>query len=110
VNLSYGARTGFDDDTVRTKTPGGAALYDARRRERTDAFQLDSLTQAEGLASVRKMQRQLGKSGQVFFVFDPSDSSYSWERNYLAVLKELTPLQYTPITAMSAGFSLVEDL
>lgn len=109
VNVSDGDRTGHESETIRTVTDGGAALYNAKRRRRTDVFSINDLTNTESFASVRKMQRQLGTSGQVFWVPDPSDATYGWERNYLGVLRELSPLQ-SGSSRWNTSWSIVEEL
>jgi hypothetical protein len=108
--MDVGGKTFLETDTIRTVTDGGAAVYQDKPRRRGETFVISNLTQAETFANVRKMQRQLGTAGQLFFVFDPTDTTLMYERAYLCVLKQLDALDYPWGTAMNAAFSLVEEL
>jgi hypothetical protein len=108
--MNVGGKTFLESETIRAVTDGGAAVYQDKPRRRGDTFVVSNLTEAETFANVRKMQRQLGTSGQLFFVFDPTDTTLMYERAYLCVLKQLDALDYPWGTAMNAAFSLVEEL
>lgn len=110
VCMQTGAKSGLEDDTVVSKTDGGAQLYQARAARRTDVFTLPNMPNSESVGTIRKMQHRLGKSGQVFFVWDETDP-YRYERSYLATMRELGALEYS-FSALynSVGFELSEEL
>jgi hypothetical protein len=108
--IMVGATTGHESESVRTVTDGGAGIYQAKPRRRVDVFSIDQLSQAESLGTARKMIRQLGTTSQVFFVFDPSDTSLTYERAYLAVLSKLNPLNYSTGTRMTNAYEILEEL
>lgn len=108
TNISDGAKHQLQDDTVRTVTEGGAALYNAKRGRRTDSFAIDDFVDSDA-ALVRQMQRRLGKSGQFFWVPDPADTVYGYQRNYLAVMEELGALTANS-TRTNGEFSVLEEL
>ncbi|HXU04990.1 MAG TPA: hypothetical protein VN903_28715 [Polyangia bacterium] len=110
INLAVGAKTGHETETVRTVTPGGAALYNPKPRRRIDVFNINDLSNAESYGTVRKIQRKLGTSGQLFWVPDPSDSTYGFERNYLGVLRDLSPLEMGVGAYLNTSWSITEDL
>jgi hypothetical protein len=111
VNLAPGAGMPFEDDTVRTVTDGSSAVYDAKPVRRVATFLLDHQTEAESFNSVYKMQYQLGKSGQVLFVFDTADTTYLHLRSFLGVMTELNGLQYPWADRRQATpFRIVEEL
>lgn len=110
VNMQYGAELGLEGTTTREVTDGGAALYNARPVRRTFMGVLDDMTEAEALASFFAMQHQLGTSGQLFAVWDSADTTYLWQRAFLAVLREVSPLQNATLARHRASFALVEEL
>lgn len=109
-NFSIGAHTGHEDDSTRDKTDGGAALYQPRTPARVDTFGIANTTPAESLDTIRDMQFQLGLTGQLGWMPDPSDTTRGWKRNYFGVLKELSPIEYVSGLWMGAQFSIIEDL
>lgn len=108
--FSIGAQTGHETDTERDVTEGCAALYNPKPARRIDSFAIADVTQTEAFASIRKMQRQLGKSGQLFWIPDPSDTTYGYERNYLGVLRDLSPLNWSVGAYLDSQWSIVEEL
>lgn len=111
INMIYGAKAGVETDTVRTLTDGGAAIYQEKPIRRTNVFSVENLAITEVYASIRKMQRLLGISRQLFFVFDPADPpTLMYERAYLCCMRELGALDYPNFAVNSAAFSLVEEL
>lgn len=108
VDVSDGAKHQIKTDTVRTPTDGGAALYNAKPTYRTDGFSIDDFIDAD-TATVRTMQRRLGTSGQFFWIPDVTDTTYAWQRNYLATMEELGAL--TANNGRTNGeFSVIEVL
>jgi len=108
-NMNDGARTQFVDPSIKRPTDGGARLYQSKRKARSDAFALNYVTEAVALDTVHAMQLRLGTSGQLFWVFDETDTRM-WRRAYCGVLKELNALEYTTGSFMSVGFGIDEDL
>lgn len=109
VNVNDGDRQSYESDTVRSVTPGGAALYDVRASRRAAQFSIENLPTSDIYASVRAMQRRLGLSGQFLWIPDPADTTYGYERNFLAVMRELGPLE-SQSTRYNTTFSVVEEL
>lgn len=111
VNMAPGAHMPLEDDTIRTITDGSSAVYDAKPVRRVATFMLDHQTESESFGSFWKMQRLLGRSGQVFFCFDTADTTYMHERSFLGVLAELNGLQYPWVDRRQAtAFKVVEEL
>lgn len=110
INMSVGARLGLETDTDRTVTDGGAAIYNDKPRRRTMTFDIEHLPADEALENGFDMQRIAGKSGQLMFVFDPEDTTHMHRRAFLAVLRELTALEYPYYTDASTPFQVIEEL
>ncbi len=109
-NMSVGARLGLETSTVRTETDGGAAIYQTRPRRRHATMLLEGIAEAESFGAPFTMQQVAGTSGQLFFVFDPEDTTLLWRRSFLAVLRELSPIEYTHPTFNAQPFAVVEEL
>ena len=77
-----------------SSTDGGADIFQAKAVRRTWDFALDNIAETEAMTKAWKMQRLLGKHGQLVFVFDTADTTYLHERSFLATFEELGGLQY----------------
>lgn len=110
VNMSYGAKLGLETDTKRDVTDGGAAIYQEKPVRRSVSFVLENMAQAEAFANAWKIQRLLGASGQLMFVFDAADTTLLHERSFLGVLRELTALDYPYASYNAMPFAIVEEL
>jgi hypothetical protein len=108
--LTVGARSQLENDTVRTKTEGGATLYKAMPTSRVDTFSLANIPESEALTSIRRMQHRLGTSGPLFFVLDEADP-YRYMRSYQGTLRQLGALEYPDsLLYNTIGFEVAEDL
>lgn len=94
VNMALGVQLGLEDETIATDTDGLSTVYDARPVRRTASFVLDHQTAAEGMGTIWKLQRLLGKSGQTLFVYDIADTTYLHERSFLGTLRELNGIEF----------------
>lgn len=110
INMKVGAKLGLRDATVRTESDGAAAKYQVKPVRRTMTFALPMLGQAEAFASAFKIQRQAGKSKQLFFVLDPDDTTYMHERAFLGTLEELGDLDFAKYLYHDNSFRIVEEL
>ena len=110
INMQYGHGLGLESESTRELTEGGAAIYGDRPRRRTATFTIPNLPESEALASAYQMQRLLGTTGQLFFVFDPTDTTYLHVRSFLAVLRELSPMEQASLARYGVPFSLTEEL
>ncbi len=110
VNAATGAKAAIETDATRTFTDGGAAVYQERPTRRSDTFTVNKIAQPETFANIRLMQRILGISGQLFFVFDPTDTALMYERAYLCVFKQLDPIDLPAFSLRTIPFAFVEEL
>lgn len=110
INMEYGAKLGWETSSTRTESDGGAAVFNERPRRRIFSFQIGHLPQDEAFVSAFEIQRRLGTTGQVLFVFDPADVAHMHRRSFLAVLKELSALDFPYHNLQSVPFALVEEL
>ncbi len=110
INMQYGARLGWETETQRKVTDGGAAIYDRRRGRRHVTFTLGELLEDEALANLFELQRREGLHGQLLFVYDPEDTTHAHRRRFLAVQRELSPLERASFGRDTMPVALVEEL
>jgi hypothetical protein len=74
INIALGAGLGLVDPSKQSRAVGGALYTDVRPKWRTFNATLEFLTQAEAFGAIYKMRRQLGISGALLMIIDPSDT------------------------------------
>lgn len=111
LNFSFGNTVGWETNATSTRAIGGKRFIDEQGKWRVATCQLDHLDPGVATACVMEMQRRLGKSGELVFIYDPSDDSQAeWQRSFLCNMDELSPIENPYFNANSAGFKLVEVL
>lgn len=111
INMNLGVQLGLETPTVRTETDGSSFVFDAKPVRRTARFVLDHATAADGQGTQWKMQRLLGTSGQMLFVFDTADTAYMHERSFLCTMRQLNGLEFPYVDGRTrTAYELVEEL
>lgn len=110
INLSYGLKFGVEDATESEDSDGGATLYNPRPKRRIVTASLVDLPEDESLRQIYEMQRREGKSGQIVFVYDPSDVYHVHRRSFLCVNRELSPLERAQYGRDTIPLSFREEL
>jgi hypothetical protein len=110
INMTYGAKLGFETSTTRSESDGGSAIYNERVRRRTFSCAIEGLPENEAMVSVLDMQKYLGTHKQLFFMFDSSDTSHMHRRSFLCVHRELSALDFPYYGRNSVPVGLVEEL
>ncbi|MDX2104153.1 MAG: hypothetical protein SF002_16640 [Alphaproteobacteria bacterium] len=108
LNLSYGARLGWDIATTAEISLGGARWFDVRPPRRVASFTLEGLPEDEMLSVAFDLQQRLGLHRQLFFVFDPDDRFHRHRRSFLATLGQVSRLEFPYFRRVSAGFDIEE--
>ncbi len=109
TGIAIGAKLGLESATERIESDGGAALYREKPIRRAWDFTVPTIEEIEAFGTVQRMLRQLGASGQLFFVFDKRDP-FMHERAFLAVMRELSAIEYPYADAQSVPIRLLEEL
>lgn len=108
VNMGYGASFGRETATESETISGGATYFNIKKSKRTAEFILE-LPVAQAVSFASWMQIELDIHGELFFVFDPEDTSVlEQQRSFLATMRELTPLEYPYYNTNTVGYKLVE--
>ena len=110
INMAKGAGFGWQTSSTRGETDGGAAFFVDRPRRRIFNFALPMVDTDEALVHGVELQRVLGTSGQLFFIFDPADTVHMHRRAFLCVLESLSPLAMPYSSWVEQPVSLIEEL
>lgn len=113
VNASYGLAWGQENPTTRTRSIGGAAVYDRQRGARTVAGVLAMMPESEAFGDWFDLKARAGLDGQLFFVYDPdvlATSATGYKRAMLAVFAQVDPIAHPYFGRYETAFALVEDL
>lgn len=94
ANYSYGAQLGYEDRSGVAESLGGTEFFDARAKFRVHRLTLDWLSESEGYNRLIEMQRQLGQTGELLVIPDPSDAANMPRRAMLGRIAKLTPLEH----------------
>jgi len=111
VNMAYGAKMGWDDSATTVSTSkGGVDHFGIAPKRRVCNFTLEAPT-AVGVSWFMEMQRKLGVSQELFFVYDPDDATMLEQtRSFLATRKDLSPLELPYNDRSTDSFQLREKL
>lgn len=110
LNMNWGAQLGFRDQTAYEESLAGVRFYDERPKGRVVTLTLDGIREDTAMEMVLEMQRSLGKSRQLFFAWDPSDTYHRLRRSMLATLDDLDPLTAAYFNGVTAPVKLAEVL
>ena len=108
VNFAYGAKLGVNDPTIVTNSLGGADFYDLREKRRIANLSFDYIPNAEAFTQAFDMQVRLGLSGQLFFIYDPTDQTNLNRQSFLATATSLDPLTAASVGLSGISYSLKE--
>ncbi len=100
VNIKYGAQLAVADDTIVTRSMGGADYYDQRPHRRTMVMSIDYLPQNEAFSQIFDAEIRMGTSGQGFVAMFPADGTNLARTSFLFTFAKLDPL-----TAAAYGVS-----
>ncbi|HUU45196.1 MAG TPA: hypothetical protein VM118_05630, partial [Acidobacteriota bacterium] len=84
INFEVGAGLGWQTASTVSETDGGASYHNDRPRKRIFNCVLIYQSDDEAMVHMWTIQRMLGTSTQIFFVFDISDTVHLPRRSFLA--------------------------
>lgn len=93
VNFSQGAQLGFEDRSVALESLGGTEFFDQRAKYRVQRLALNWLSENEAYSRMLEMQRQLGQTGELLVIPDPSDLANMPQRAFLGRVQRLVPVE-----------------
>lgn len=99
INMSNGAKIGYQTDTTIEKSLSGAEFFDEREPVRSLSFTLASLEESEAYARALELTRRAGISKEIIIIFDPDDVEFAAQRNFVGRLEQLSPLENLAVLA-----------
>lgn len=106
INVKYGASFAWEDpDTTFQRAKGGKKFFDPGTRVRVVRMETNDLPEDEILGGPGEIMRQMGLSGEVFFVWDPDDTVHALRRRFLGTLRTLSPITHP---MLDRGFTPLE--
>lgn len=110
INMVYGASLHYEPRDQVSETRSGAEYFDELNGYRVARFRLQAATEGEAVLKLMRMQRQLGTSGELFFVWDDDDTTYAPERTFLGRMRALSPITAARWSEFEAEFDIKELL
>lgn len=109
VNMDNGAALGVEDESIVDTSPGGASIVTRRKTRRVTRFSITYLQLAESMANGLDMLRLAGVTEQVYFIFDPTDTTHMFRRAYMGRLRQLNALEYPTHGFHNIAFEIAEE-
>lgn len=107
-NFSYGATLTPVDPSIITTTLGGFRAADLRPKYREIHVTFQTIDNQTALTQFFDTQFGLGRTGQLFFAMNPTDSLNLFRTSFLANLKQLDPLTTAYFGYSGVAYSLIE--
>lgn len=99
INMSIGAKFGYQVDTTIEKSLSGAEFFDEREPVRVLSFTLANMDESEAYAKALELTRRAGISKEILVIFDPDDTEFSAQRNFVGRFEQLNPLELLAMLA-----------
>jgi len=110
INMSIGAKIGINTQTSFQQSDAGPKYFNVQPRARSAAFTIQNMDTDEIFTYAFEIQRQLGLSKQLFFVWDAEDSVHLFRRSFLATLRDLSPIEAASVSFFTAALAAEEVL
>lgn len=111
INVSYGFSIAWLQDYESEKSLGGTEWFNIKSQGREFSGELSELSESEGLVHVFDRQRKLGSEGELYFIFDSSDTFIlKKQRAMLCRFANQDALQYPYFQSAKTSFNLKEVL
>lgn len=109
-NMSYRAGIGWETGTEVQLARSGAEYFDRRTPHRVVRFALEWMSEDEGLVRAFELFRRAGIDQEVFYAFDPADTTHVLRRQFLGRLRQLSAIEFPHYSTTAAGFEIKELL
>ena len=107
-NFNFGAQLIPVDPSVITTTLGGFLAADPRPKYREFHIAFNTMPAQIALTQFFDTELSLGRTGQIFFSADPSDTLNRHRNSFLANLKQLDPITMSYFGYSGVAYSLIE--
>ena len=107
INMSYGTTLGWSSNTTVTKSDI-TKFFRVREGERRVAFQIANIPTNEAFGFDYEIKRALDLSGQLFFIFNPDESTNRHRFSFLATIEEISPTSFDYFDGNKIAYQLTE--
>lgn len=94
LNMTYGATLAWQDDSVVQAAISGAEFFDAKTPYRVATFRTEYMSEDDGMSFAFEINRTVGVTKEVLYIWNPADTLHSLRRQFLARLRSLSPLEF----------------
>lgn len=110
-NPAYGELSlGIESRDLVGESDGGSEYFTPRLSPRVARYPLRLMQESEALGQALEMQRQLGTSGELFWLWDPADTRWLPLRSFLGRMRTLSPLEASIYGRYATAFEVKELL
>lgn len=108
VNMSYGAALSWETATLIDEAIDGTEYFDERTPRRVATFALNAMTEDEAMGRAFEIQRQMGVSNEVLFLWDPDDTVHALRRQFLGRLRTLSKIENPYLARWNTAWEIKE--
>lgn len=108
INISFGAELSWNAQTDVQQSLSGVEYFYRRAPYRIQNVKMDFLTIDEAMAGAFEIQRLAGIDAEVFWIYDPDDTTHAIRRQFLGRLQALSPVVHPYFEFNSTAFSIKE--
>lgn len=109
-NMVYGAGLGWLDRSTVQEAISGAEWFTVRPGRRSARIDFTGMTESEAMAEAYELQRIVGTTGEILFIFDPDDAEHAGRRQWLGRLRTLNMIENPGPNRWRAPFDIQEIL
>lgn len=110
INMSYGAGIAWEDPSTVDEAMSGTEFFGERRVYRVARFTISGLGQDEAYGRAFDLQRRVGVTKEVMFIYDPDDTLHAVRRQYRGRLRQLSQIENPTLDVHSIAWEVKELL
>lgn len=108
-NIEIGATLGWEDESDVQQAYGGAEFFGEQPRFRVGRVRIENIGDDEAYRQAFEMMRRVGITGEVLFMWDPSDTKHAIRRQFVGRFRQLSPIEHPYPLLDSVGFEIKEN-
>lgn len=109
-NRSYGSSLRYESRSAVEEALDGTEYFDKKTAPRIAQFSLDWLTPDEAMDRALEIQRLADVSGEILYIYDPSDTKNMIRRSFLARSRSLSAIEHPYLNTHKTAYELKEIL
>jgi hypothetical protein len=110
INMELGASITYESRSEIDEAVSGTEYYEEREAPRVAQFTLGMMSEDEAMARALDMQRVVGTTREVLYMYNKDDTTHRLRRAFLGRLRRLSPVEQPYLQHFRAGFEIKELL